>query len=339
MNKLKELKGLMTKNELLKKVEQYEVAEPVDVQLGSNIHFSASGDGNVSITHPKGETSLTPNALGLMIANVGLPRPYMKKIPKDQIQALVIPHLVYWYCEALAGNTLRLFNIGNNAITVAPRADFEHVRISDIINAIEQQLGKDIGGYHKLSTRDSSFRFSVVATQEVEIAGKDLFNAGIRVEHSLTAQESTRVSAYVFRQWCSNGATTEDELDSWRRRGNEDFRTWIQKSVIEARRAFGKEVDRIKNLLSVRVDDNTSTILNSVLERSSVPLGLQKEVQAMVIDRQPETLYDIYNILTQVDTHSNYFVDHPTSQGLLDRVARHLTRHSKLCSKCHQQIN
>jgi len=340
-----ELVGMMTKEEMLEKVHDYEVAEPVDIELGNNVEFETDKENNITIDYKRAgkqeRVTLTPSALSTLTANVGLTRAYLRRIPMEERQTLVLPHLNYWYRQALAGNVLRLLNVEDRAIMVVPKADFEHIRISDIIEGAERQLGDDhILGYHKFWSDHVAFYFSIVTRKSAEAIKDDTLFAGIRVRHSLLGEASTQVQAYVFRQWCSNGATTEDTIGAWRRRSNnEDLDSWFQKAIREADKSFDTEVGRLRQLAGISVEENTSDVLNAVLDQSLVPQGLQKEVRSRVIDRDPETLYDIYNILTEVDTHSDYFDKHQSSRGLLDRVASHLSRHSELCPVCHRQMN
>lgn len=342
--KVDELDGVMTKDEVLGKLHSYEEAQPEEIELDDNIAFTSAYDGTeveVVMKHRKGEVILTPVALGVLMANIGFPRPYLKKVPAEQYSSLVLPHLDYWYGEVFAGNVMRLFVIDNSAIMVVPKANFQHVPISEVIQATERQLGKTIGGYHKLQMHEGTISFSVITPKEVEVRKNDIFNEGIRIQHSLTGATSSKVSAYLFRQWCSNGATTEDQIDSWSRRSNsgDDFSIWLQKSIMAADKSFGQEITRVRALQEIPTSEHTAEILNSVLDSSSVPQKLQKEVRSILVDRGAETLYDIYNVLTEVDTHTKYSDDHPLSAGLLDKVACHLTHHSELCPVCHKQID
>jgi len=338
--KVSELEGVMTKDELLEKVRAYEESVPVEAKLGSQIQFEVTPESKVVMDCRENQVVLSHVALDQMLMYIGFPRTYLKKVPKEQYSSLVLPHLDYWYRDALAGNLIRLFVLNNQAIAVAPKADFQHISISEIVKAAEAQLGDLVAGYHKFHESRGNFVFSILMPKEVDLGEGDLFNQGIQVEHNLVGESSTKVSAYLFRQWCSNGATTEDQISSWRRRSKsgEPFDVWFQKSIMAANKVFDEEIMRVRALKEVSTNEHTADILNSVLEHSSVPQGLQKEVRSILIDRDAETLYDIYNVLTEVDTHSNYFEEKPSSTGLLNKVAAHLARCSELCPTCHRQM-
>jgi len=340
MNSLAELKGVISREELLTKVADYEVASPLEVELGEAVNFSFNEEGEATIQHRKGETTLSPAALGSLLTHIGFPKPYLRKIPAEQVSALVMPHLNYWYQDALAGNILRLLTIDNNAIAAIPKANFKHIKVSEVVDAAEATLGKSVAGYHKAWMSPESFKISILTPEQVEIGKDDLYNAGIRIEHSVSGAVSTSVSPYVFRQWCSNGATTEHQLGSWRRRnGKEDISTWLQRTIIDARKLFNQEIDNLRGLQNIKIDKDISQVLDSVLTQSSIPAGLQKEVRNQLIDDGAENLLDIYNCITKVDTHSSFFDDKPNSKGLLNGVAAHLAHHSKLCPVCHKNMN
>jgi len=341
MSSLAELKGVIGRDELLAKVAKSEAADPLEVELGEAVDFTIDEEGIATIQHKKGETTLAPAALGSLLTHIGFPKPYLKKIPKEQVSKLVMPHLNYWYQDALAGNILRLLVIENNAIAAIPKANFKHIKVSEVLEAAEGVLGKSIAGYHKVWGTPESFQFSILTPEQVEIGKKDdLYNAGIRIEHSISGAVSTSVSPYVFRQWCSNGATTEHQLKSWRRKnGKEDIGTWLQRTIIDSRKLFNQEVVNLRGLQNTKIDSHTSEVLDSVLNQSHVPAGLAKEVRNTLIDDGADNLLDLYNVLTKVDTHSSLFDEKPNGKGLLDRVAAHLAHHSELCPVCHKNIN
>jgi hypothetical protein len=335
-----ELKGVMTKDQLVEKVKKYEDAAPVEVELGDKVGFRIDKEGKAKFEHDKGVTDLSPDTFAKLLSNVGLPRPYLAKIPVEQRNKLITPHLNWWYQEQLAGQVLRLLTVKNNAIDVIPKANFKHVKVSEVLDAIDAVMGKSVAGFHKAWIGPVSFNFSVLTPREVEVVDGHTYNSGIRIEHSMTGQVSTRVAPYLFNQWCTNGATTEHQLPAWKRRNNnEDIGIWLQRTITEASKLFDKEVESLQSLAGIKVTNETSATLDSVLEQSMVPRRLQKEVRNTLIDDGAKNLYDIYNILTKVDTHSNIFDEHPNSKGILDKVAAHLTHHSKLCPVCHKQVN
>ena len=339
MSSLTELKGVITREELLARVAESESTNPLEVELGKDVNFTINEEGVATIQHKKGETTLAPVALGSLLTHIGFPKPYLNKIPKEQVNRIVMPNLQYWYRDALAGETLRLLTIDNNAIAAIPKANFKHIKVSEVVDAAQAVLGNSIAGYHKVWGTPESFQFSILTPEQVEIGEKDIYNAGIRIEHSVGGQMATRVSPYVFRQWCSNGATTEHKLGSWRRRnGKEDISTWLQRTIIDSRKLFTQEISNLRGLQSHKIDDNTSQILDSVLNQSHVPAAIAKEVRNEVIDSGASNLLDLYNCLTKVDTHSSLFDEKPNGKGILDRVAANLAQHSELCPVCHKHM-
>lgn len=337
---LAELKGVIGRDELLARVAKSEISTPLEMELGEAVDFTINEEGQATIQHKKGETTLSPAALGSLLTHIGFPKPYLRKIPKEQVGKLVMPHLNYWYQNALAGNTLRLLTIEDNAIMAIPKANFKHVKISEVVDAAQSVLGKSIVGYHKVWGTPEAFQFSILTPEQVSIGPKDdLYNAGIRIEHSVSGAVATRVSPYVFRQWCSNGATTEHKMGSWKRRNEkEDISTWLQRTIIDSRKLFNQEIDNLRGLQNHKLDNNISQVLDSVLSQSHVPAAIAKEVRNTLIDDGAKNLLDIYNILSKVDTHSSLFDEKPNGKGILDRVAARLAHHSELCPVCHKNM-
>lgn len=337
--KVRELEGVLTEDQLMKEVVPYEAATALELTLGDKIGFGVGGkDNGININHPKGTTNLSPAALGNLLAFIGFPRTYLNKLPKEEAAQLIIPHLEYWYSNELAGKALRLLTVEDSAIMAIPKANFKHVKISEVVSAVKNVLGKEIAGYHKPWIGATDFNFSVLTPREVTVAKDHVYNAGIRVRHSINGEVSTTVAPYLFNQWCTNGATTEHALPAWKRRNQkEDIGIWLQRTITGASKLFDTEVSKLQELCGIKVGKETSKILDSVLQQSLVPKGLQKEVRNTLIDDGAKDMYDIYNILTKVDTHSN-FDDHRNSKGILDHVAAHLANHSKLCPVCHKQM-
>jgi hypothetical protein len=346
MTQISELNGIMTREQVLEKTRRYDVAQPVEVNLGEKINFDVNDDGVVVLS---GANTGDPIHLGedifrTLTSNVGLSPAYVKKIPVDRRNDLLMPVMNYFYRERLSGNVLRfLTNEDKEAVLVIPNADFEHVRVSDVITGVEKQLGDQVAGYHKFNMSSPGvFEISVVTPNEIQVVDKDPLNEGIRITHSLMGTPATSLSAYAFRQICSNGATSEERLGSWgRRRAAEPFGVWLQKSIKNAGEAFKREMDKLRKLTTIPVNNQTRKVLEAVLTNSGISDALQKEVYAEVVDgipnnQEPQNMYDIYNILTRVDTHSEYLND-PKNwrlRGCLDKVAAHLASKSELCPVC-----
>lgn len=334
------LVGLLTKDELLTQAAPFEEVEPIDIHLGEKVRFVQDLQHEISLVYNKREIQLEPSAIESLTSRIGMPKTYLKKIPKEQIPTLVLPHLNFWYSEQFADQTMRLLSINDRAIMVSPRTNNRYVKISEVVHAIERQLGKEnVVGYHKPWLHNwENVEFSVVTPKTAEVKEGDPMNAGIRIQHNLLGTGPSRLTAYMFRQWCSNGAITMDNLDTWSSRNNEeDFSLWIQKSTREAGLVFNKEISRLKKLIEIPTNGNSADILTGVLEGSGVPQNLQTEVRNTFIDENVENLYDVYNILTRIGTHSEYFNEHPNSRGLLERVGANLSLHSKFCPTCHRQ--
>ena len=256
---------------------------------------------------------------------------------------MILSHLDYWYREQLGNQKMRLFTIGDRIVMISSKTTTPYVKISEIVNAVEKQLGKEnIMGFHKPYLTDwNRIEFSVVTPEVIEVKEKDPLNSGIRIEHSLLGERPSKLASYVFRQICSNGSIAVDEIESWSwSRGNSDkFPLWVQKSIKEARLSFSKEIDRLRKLMEITTDGHTDEILTAVLNESHIPQKLQTEVKGQFIDKEVKNLYDVYNIFTERETHSDYFEKHPNSRGLLGKIAAGISFNSHFCPVCGSHRN
>lgn len=118
----------------------------------------------------------------------------------------------------------------------------------------------------------------------------------------------------------------------------ESFRKWVPSVVVDAKSAFDKEEKRLAKLTKLPTNENTSDILDHLLAEGGVPLVVREAVRTEAIDQDTKTLYDVYNVVTRVATHSGVFGEHPAALPLLESVASGLSFHSKLCPVCHHKV-
>jgi len=181
---------------------------------------------------------------------------------------------------------------------------------------------------------------NIVLNRTFDVRQGDPLNIGIRVVISPNEMYAPRAHAYTFRQWCKNGMTTEDKLPcfskSMAKGGGDNFRKWVDSTVIEAQAAINKEHGRLVRLDAVKTDEHTGDVIDSILRRGEIAVAVREDIRKVAIDQPTETLYDVWNILTRVATHSTVLEKHPASLPLLEQVTTHLADHGQLCPTCHR---
>lgn len=334
------LKGLLSKKEFDKKVQVYEGTKKVDVTLGKRVKFVCVRDnkGAESLALKRGEDQWTLGqaAFCSIVKHIGLSPAYASTVPAN----LIVSHLNYWYSDKKEDETLRLMVRDHTALAATMKGHVDFVSLMQVVNLFIKEVGEQgILGYHKVSLGWETSCLSIVRDVTLETVKGDVMNGGIRVEHSITGMYPTKVCAYMFRQTCSNGAITMDTIQSWSRRNSGDsLLSWAREVIPQVEKAFGMENDRLKKLREIKIEKEASAVLNGILEADGVPKALREEVRNAIIDTEVATLYDVYNVLTRVSTHSTFFEKHPGAMRALETVAGRLSLNPRLCTTCHRKL-
>jgi hypothetical protein len=337
-NEVVGLKDLYTREQFIEKSGALGQVEVADFELGNNIEFGFDAERGIYLKFNDTETIIGDTAVNHIVKNIGMPVRYADNTPAE----LIIPHLNYYYQNKMAGQKARILTQDGLALSfnASPREEF--IRLVQFLDIIEKEIGVDIiAGYHKPKFGWGSTIINVVMKETFEVVDGDPLNTGIRFVHSFNEIEPTRAFAYTFRQWCANGAISMDKINCWSKRGKgeESFRKWVPSVITDAKQALRLEADRLVKLVDTPTDEHTSDILDHELKRGGIPLNVREEVRATAIDQPTDNLYDVWNVITRVTTHSKVFKEHPASLYLLEDVARRIADHSHICQSCHRPID
>lgn len=335
---MEELKDLFTRAQFMEKSGALGQVEVADFELGPGIEFGFDTERGIFMKVKDAEIPVAGSALQHMSRNIGLPMRYVENTPAE----LIVPHLNYYYQDKMAGQQARMLTQEGRALSFNPTPRDEFINLTQFLNIIEKEIGVgEIAGYHKPMFGWDSTIINVVLNQTFQVIDKDPLNTGIRFVHSFNEVEPTRAFAYTFRRVCTNGAITMDKITCWSKRGKgeESFRKWVPSVVISAREALVEEKSRLLKLVGITTDEHTSVILDHELRRGGISLKVREEVRATAIDQPTRNLYDVWNVITRVTTHSRVFEEHPASLPLLENVARQIASHSHICQVCHRPMN
>jgi hypothetical protein len=132
----------------------------------------------------------------------------------------------------------------------------------------------------------------------------DTWCAGLDIRNSLIGLKPTDISAYLFRWWCTNGATsTLASSGKFSRRGkhdDDDVWTWAESAVNEALGGLEGVFDAVQTLTTIPVNGDTTVVLKDLFAQYGVP---QRERQRVIEDMADLggdiTLYDIQQAITR----------------------------------------
>ena len=334
-----ETKGLMTRDVLDKETVKFEGVKKQDVVLGKKVRFvgEEKKEGReFGLEWGDNRVTLLPSAFRSVVKHIGLAPVYADAVPVE----LLLPHLNFFYMKKRADEKIRLLVKDGEALAATMKINVDFVGLMQVVNLVEAELGKDnVVGYHKVQLSWEASMLSIVQENVLTVVPNDFINAGIRIEHSLVGLAPTKLGAYVYRQTCSNGATTMDAIGHWSRRNSADsMLAWVRIAIKEAGVSFVAEGKRLGRLRDTKIEEHVADVLNGILEEESVPRQLRDEVRTLAIDAKAKTLYDLYNVLTNVGTHSEFFEKHPATMLKLEKVAGNLTMNGKLCPECHRRL-
>lgn len=331
-----DLTNMYTKEELLDKAGAYGNVQAVDFKTGPSMHFIYDEERGIVMELPDRQIPLNADAVRHMLRTLGVPASYHRKTP-DQ---LFIPHLDYYFRETMADKTGRVLLQDGVAVATSLKPRNDYVTIPELVDVAEKALGKkDIVGFHKPQFDWFRSVINVVLNETFEVKDKDPLNIGIRFEISLNEANPLKAMAYTFRQWCSNGAITMDKVASFRSNSSDasgdSFRKWIPSVVVDAKKALELEKGRLLALAEIKTNKDTAVILDHLLITGGVPAKVRERVTKEAIDADTDNLYDVWNVLTNVATHSD-FGTHASIQPIIESVAAGLAKHTKLCPACHR---
>lgn len=334
----KGLKDLFTREVLFEKSGPLGRMRSEVVQLDATSKFEFDEENGIHLCRYNERFRFNKAGIQSLVENVGLSLDFALATPVE----LLVPVLKFHYNDRFKDSKVRLVLQDNRVFILNPNPRDAFVTLRDLVEDAESFLGKDnIAGYHKPHFTPRSVVLNVVLNDVFEVVKKDPLNLGIRFTHCFDGKALTQADAFTFRQFCSNGAITSDEIKSWRRENSnrDSFRSWMGMVVNEARKALTFEHDRLKRLTEIQTDSHTSEILDTILKESRVGKNAREEIRDQVIDKPVRTLYDVYNAITWVATHSEKLSKHEGTVAVLERTASDLSCHSELCPTCHHKLN
>lgn len=305
---------------------------------GGRIQFEQKGD-DVDVLYDKKRYRMTDDAFVKAARVVGVPATYVNKIPKE----LFVPHLSFWYGNGRSED-FQLVCRGDEVISVTKR-NVEFVSNQELLSKVEEGIGqKEIKGYAYVTNNLSYTSVDIVGNKDFEalIGGtpKDLLFGGVRVQNSVLGENPIEVSAFIFRQVCSNGAVAPRFLYKWSRRNREQkVAGWAKDVATQAYAEVEQEFCRIKELVSIKVEGFVSPAIKSFFRDWGVPVTLREEIMSELVDSEhADTLYDIWCAVSKVATHSQRVIDNPLLRNRMMLMAGDVAENPNLCEKCHQKV-
>src|SRR5690606_34848398 len=107
----------------------------------------------------------------------------------------------------------------------------------------------------------------------------DEWSGGVHLTNSLMGKSQTKLETYLFRWWCTNGATsTMDNVGVWSRRGDadQDVYEWARDSVDEVLGGLEGQFDAVQRLTALNVEGHVADIVKEIYDTYGVPVSQRK---------------------------------------------------------------
>lgn len=262
------------------------------------------------------ERQITKEAMIQAAGNFGLSAAYIKRTPAHLIEGL----LNYHYSGGMGDTEFNVLSVADkvSAFTRPTLVPFSNLQLLESAMAgIQKHFGSDaeIMADYKFnnSLLQTDVRLIVPARErtmldtnmnDVPEGQSDVWMAGLHLSNSLIGKKQTALEAYLFRWWCTNGATTTLEgVNPWSRRSdgqNEDVYDWARDSVDEILGGLEFAFDQVQALTQLNVAGNTADVLREIFRDYEVPVSQRDSIMARLLESENLTMYSIMQAITQV---------------------------------------
>tara|TARA_Y100001949_G_scaffold145874_1_gene129276 strand:+ start:545 stop:1552 length:1008 start_codon:yes stop_codon:yes gene_type:complete len=242
---------------------------------------------------------------------VSVPFPYVKRSPADLVALN--------YNFQIAETPQRSLNavMRKGAISSFAETDIPHVGHEEVLTAAASEFGDD-AVIKRFRLSESGQMGAVITSPELNFVDNDTpFYGGVKVKFSDTWAVHPVVEAYLEREWCTNGATSQIDNRKFRVRGYS--RDAIVQQFAEFAGIAKKQVqpmfDGFIHLRDEKVGDVRSTVLR-ICQENKLPDKVFRRMMEYwggegfkATFPRPEalvnnpTMYHVVNLFTFVGTH------------------------------------
>ena len=299
-------------------------------------------DAYVSIGGGK-EHQLTKEALLEATSFIGLTKKFTMNTPSTYIEPLVN----YWYTHR--DDDYQMLSIGDRAVGITRKTvtPFSNLRLlEEILEGIQTvyvdgEVLADYKMHHSL--RGTTVRL-IVPENVRQVRPDDTWSTGLVLNNSLTGEVATSQQGYLFRWWCTNGATSTHASGHYNRRilgqGDEVFE-WARAAVEDILGGLEHEFEALEELANTPIpnidtnpDDAVSLALTDLFETYKVPVSAREAVIDNMVNSDDFTMYGLMQSVTQAANSED--LSEPLRARLMD-IGGDLPRaNSERCAACRR---
>jgi hypothetical protein len=274
---------------------------------------------------------LTKDAALQAGAAFGLPGKHAENLPSHLLEA----ELNHWFGPGFGEKEFNMLSTGRDqtvaAFTRPTINPFSNtLLVSEVVQGIVERYGTedvyvDYKFNHSLTRTDVRFIIPEATRLirdgglgDVPAGADDVWSGGIHLSNSLIGKSQTKLETYLFRYWCTNGATTlltnehGQALGTWSRRGDHDdtdVYEWAASAVDEVLGGLEAQFDQVQALTQLNVAGNVGDIVAEIFDTYNVPVSQRKAVNQVLIEAENLTMYTIMNAITQTANEDGLSAD------------------------------
>lgn len=272
-------------------------------------------------------------------SEIGLTKTYIAKTPAR----LITPHLDYWFhspdrrlSAMMVGGVVQGFPKQTYA-SIDNVALFERAvrKIAAHYNIDENEVLVDHG--KSRVALQSAFATFVVPDATRDMRQDDPWSGGVAVRNSPTGKHGTDVRSYLFRWWCTNGATTEGKKTAtFNRRERDDAIDWIGRAVDEALGHLEGEFDRVEAMTREPIEGEVRTAIANLAQRYKLSDPVIRAIEAQMMETPDVTMYGLMNAVTAA-AHTTRGLPTSVRERMMD-VGGDFVYGAGRCESCHSIV-
>ena len=300
----------------LERLQMPQGLEAKTVTVAKRPRFTYTQNGFVLTLNPRVSLPLlTETVLENVLEVAGIPKGLAKKTPEKLIAPLVEYHLGRL-------DKVRVISDARGLVGLAP-TDKTHPIFSPekTLAALQKQFP---GVLHQQALLDDRFNINLLTITsdqrhklEEHLApgthsslpdGGDPFMGGAHIRVNALGLEAPLIEPYMVRLVCTNGAIHAEYISGRGDKGygeGDEIWQWFRDGMTAAAGAITPIMNTYSNMLGHEIPEGEQRMLavEGMIRQTRLPRDMAQAVRDSAIANPPKTMYDLFNMLTEVSTH------------------------------------
>lgn len=276
--------------------------KPEDAPMAARVSTTVEG--------ARRELTLTKAALTGLAGAVGITPTYLTKTPAR----LITPHLDYWYESP--DRQAKLLTVGDLAVATT-KATFRGFSNLQMLERAMVEVRRRYGDAEVFvdapkwrHTLKSTSLLIVIPEAERTMrssveSGDDSWSAGLQLLNSLVGDHGTEVGTYLFRWWCTNGATTRGSKGATFKRSSSPTKDasevydWVGVSTRKALDRVEDEFDRVAAMTTEPIEGEVRVAIDNLAQRYRLSTSAREAIRNEMLETPDVTMYGLMNAVTR----------------------------------------